>query len=82
MNEMEEVVVNGIYTASKNSYTGSVTSISQEEILQVSQTNLFKALTTLVPGMRIVENNEQGSNPNYIPELLIRGTTSTLPKGN
>lgn len=81
VNEMEEVVVNGIYTASKNSYTGSVTSISQEEILQVSQTNLFKALTTLVPGMRIVENNEQGSNPNYIPELLIRGTTSIATQG-
>ena len=80
-NDMDEVVVNGIYTAAKNSYTGSVTSISQEDILQVSQTNLFKALTTLVPGMRIIENNEQGSNPNNIPELLIRGTTSVATNG-
>lgn len=81
VNAMDEVVVNGIYTASKNSYTGSVTTISQEDILQVSQTNLFKALTTLVPGMRIIENNEQGSNPNNIPELLIRGTTSVATQG-
>ena len=81
VNEIDEVVVNGIYSASKNSYTGSVKSISQEDILQISQTNLFKALTTLVPGMRIVENNEQGANPNNIPELLIRGTTSIATQG-
>ncbi len=81
VNAMDEVVVNGIYTAAKNSYTGSVTTISQEDILQISQTNLFKALTTLVPGMRIIENNEQGSNPNNIPELLIRGTTSVATSG-
>lgn len=76
VNEVDEVIVNGIYTASKNSYTGSVSSIKSEEILEISQTNLFKALTTLVPGMRIVENNEQGANPNHIPEIIIRGTTS------
>ena len=76
VNEVDEVVVNGIYTQAKNSFTGSVSSIKGEEILSVSQTNLFKALTALVPGMRIVENNEQGSNPNYIPEIIIRGTTS------
>lgn len=76
VNEVDEVVVNGIYTQSKNSFTGSVSSIKAEDILEVSQTNLFKALTTLVPGMRIVENNEQGSNPNHIPEIIIRGTTS------
>ena len=76
VNEVDEVVVNGIYTASKNSYTGSVSTVRAEDILAVSQTNLFKALTVLVPGMRIVDNNEQGSNPNYIPEIIIRGTTS------
>ncbi|WP_099290602.1 SusC/RagA family TonB-linked outer membrane protein [Butyricimonas sp. Marseille-P3923] len=76
VNEVDEVVVNGIYTASKNSYTGAVSTVRSEDILAVSQTNLFKALTVLVPGMRIVDNNEQGSNPNYIPEIIIRGTTS------
>lgn len=79
--EMEEVVVNGIYTAKKNSYTGSVSTVRGEDILSVSQTNLFKALTTLVPGMRIIENNEQGSNPNHVPEILIRGTTSVATEG-
>lgn len=81
VNAMDEVVVNGIYTASKNSYTGSVSTIKGEELLEVSQTNLFKALTVLVPGMRIIDNNEQGSNPNYIPEIIIRGTTSLATQG-
>lgn len=81
INEMEEVVVNGIFSQSKNSYTGSVSSIKSEDILAVSQTDLFKALTVLVPSIRIVENNEQGSNPNHVPELLIRGTTSIATQG-
>ena len=81
VNAMDEVVVNGIYAASKNSYTGSVKTIKGDELLEVSQTNLFKALSTLVPGMRVIENNEQGSNPNYIPEIIIRGTTSLATQG-
>ena len=80
-NAMEEVVVNGLYSATKNTYTGASTTVTQEDLLAVSQTNVFKALTTLVPGMRIIENNEQGSNPNHIPEILIRGTTSIASEG-
>lgn len=81
VNAMDEVVVNGIYAASRNSYTGSVKTIKGDELLEVSQTNLFKALSVLVPGMRVIENNEQGSNPNYIPEIIIRGTTSLATQG-
>lgn len=81
VNEVEEVVVNGIYTAAKNSYTGSASSVKSEDILAVSQTNVLKALSTLVPGLRIIENNEQGSNPNHIPEIIIRGATSISTEG-
>jgi len=75
-NEIDEVVVNGIFTQNKNSYTGSVTSVKGEDLLMVSKTNVFKALNMLVPGMRIVENNEAGSNPNVIPEIILRGMNS------
>lgn len=74
--EMDEVVVNGLFTQNRNSYTGSVTTIKSEEIMRVSQTNLIQALAVLTPGMRILENNEQGANPNYVPEIIIRGTSS------
>ncbi|PXZ45011.1 SusC/RagA family TonB-linked outer membrane protein [Sanguibacteroides justesenii] len=78
---IEEVVVNGMFTQSRNSYTGAVTTIRSEDILKMSQTNLVQALATLVPGMRIVENNEQGANPNHIPEIIIRGTSSLSASG-
>ena len=79
--QVDEVVVNGLFTQNKNSYTGSVTSIKGEDLLQVSQTNIFQALAILTPGLRIVEDNKQGSNPNHIPEIIIRGTTSLATQG-
>lgn len=75
---IEDVVVNGIFTRNKNTYTGSVTTIKGEDLLAVSNTNLFTALAALTPGMVIVENNAQGSNPNVIPEILIRGANSIV----
>ena len=79
--EVDEVVVNGLFTQNRNSYTGAVSTVKGEDLLRVSQTNLFQALAILTPGLRIVENNEQGSNPNYIPEIIIRGTTSIASQG-
>ena len=81
VNAMEEVVVNGMFTQNKNSYTGAVTTIKSEDILSVSNTNLLKAISILSPGLRLVENNEMGANPNHIPELIIRGTTSIASQG-
>lgn len=78
---LDEVVVNGMFTQKKNSYTGSVTTMRSEDLLQVSHTNLLKAISILTPGLRIVENNEMGSNPNHIPEIIIRGTTSIASNG-
>lgn len=76
VSEMEEVIVNGLFTQNRNSYTGSVTTLSADDILAISSTDLLKALSILTPGMRIVENNEMGSNPNHVPEIIIRGMTS------
>lgn len=55
---MDEVVVNGMFTQNKNSYTGSVTTIKSEDILAVSNTNLLKAISILSPGLRIVEDKK------------------------
>ncbi len=71
-----EVVVNGYFDKDKNSYTGAVTQISGIELKQVSNTNVFAALSALTPGLALVENNIQGSNPNEVPELVLRGMSS------
>lgn len=81
VSEMDEVVVNGLYTQNKNSYTGAVSTIKGDDLLKVSQTNLFQALAILTPGLRIVEDNAQGANPNHVPEIIIRGTTSLAADG-
>ncbi len=78
---LDEVVVNGFFEQSKSSNTGSVTSIKSEDLLEVSNTNVFDALVTLTPGMYMVEQPAMGSNPNHIPELVIRGTTSLASEG-
>ena len=78
---MEEVVVNGFFTRQKSTFTGAAKSYSSEEILKVSPTNLFQALSTLDPSINITQNNALGSNPNNIPDLVVRSTTS-LATGN
>lgn len=81
LQQVEEVVVNGYFTQNKNSYTGSVTTVKGEDLLMASPTNILRALAFMVPGLHIVENNEQGSNPNAIPEIILRGTTALAVNG-
>lgn len=76
--EMNDVVVDGVFTRNKETYTGAATTMTGEDILAISNTNLLKAIATLTPDMIIVENNAQGANPNAIPEILIRGATNIV----
>ncbi len=71
-----EVIVNGFFTRSKQTFTGAAQTYSGEQILSISPTNLFQALSTLDPAMTITKNNAMGSNPNNVPDLIIRSTTS------
>lgn len=75
---LEEVVVNGFYEQSMNTFTGVATTIKGEELVAVSPTNLIAGVASLTPGMVMVENNAQGSNPNAVPSLLIRGANSLI----
>lgn len=79
--KIEEVVVNGFFTRSKQTFTGAAKTYSSEDLLRISPTNIFQALSTLDAGMSITQNNAMGSNPNSIPDLVIRSTTS-LATGN
>ena len=71
--QLEEVVVTGYVNISKNSFTGTSISVSAEQLMSVSKTNVLGALQTFDPSFRIAENNLMGSNPNNVPELYIRG---------
>ena len=76
-----DVVITGFVTKNKETFTGSATEISALELKQVSGTNLIGAIAALTPGMSMVQNTTQGSNPNNLPELVLRGMSSFSNQG-
>lgn len=80
-NTLEDVVVTGFVSKNKETFTGSATELSGLELRQVSGTNLISAISALTPGMAMVQNTSQGSNPNHTPELVLRGMSSFSNSG-
>ena len=80
-NTLTEVVITGFVSKNKETFTGSATEISGVELRQVSGTNLISAISALTPGMAMVQNTSQGSNPNHTPELVLRGMSSFSNSG-
>jgi len=75
--KLEEVVVNaGILTRKKESFTGAVATFTGKELKQIGNGNVLQSLKTLDPSFIIMPNNNFGSNPNQLPSIQLRGTTS------
>lgn len=77
--EIEEVVVTGIFNKPRESYTGAVTTITEKELKMFKGANTLQTLRNIDPAFNIVQNNAMGSNPNALPEVNLRGSSS-LPK--
>ena len=75
---IEEVVITGIYSRDKNSYTGSAATYSAQELKMVGAQNVIQSLKTLDPAMMVVESKQWGSDPNRMPKIEIRGKTSVV----
>ena len=73
---LEEVVVTGIFKRNKEGFTGSATQVSGDEIKKMTAGNVLKALEMLDPGFRMNTSNLAGSNPNAIPDFQMRGQAS------
>ena len=71
-----EVVVTGIFNRAKESFTGAVRTVTREEIQTHYSRNLIQTLANLDPSLRIIQNNDIGSDPNALPELQLRGATT------
>ena len=71
--KLEDMVVTGYRNVSKNSYTGSSTQITGNDIRKVSQTNILDAIQSFDPSFRLLDNTQFGSDPNSMPEMVIRG---------
>ncbi|WEK34718.1 MAG: SusC/RagA family TonB-linked outer membrane protein [Candidatus Pseudobacter hemicellulosilyticus] len=75
--EMKTTVVTGIFNRKQSSYTGSAVTITNEELRKVGNANVFQALKNIAPAM-VLDNFALGSNPNALPNIQLRGT-STFP---
>ena len=76
--EMDEVVVTGIYSRKKESFTGSSTTYTAKELKTIGNQNVLQSLKTMDPSFAIVENNQFGSDPNRLPDINVRGKTTVI----
>ena len=76
--QLEEVVVTGIFTRKKESFTGSAATYNKDDLIQMGSSNVLQSLKTLDPAFAIIEDNQFGSDPNRLPNMEIRGKSSML----
>ncbi|MND61342.1 TonB-dependent Receptor Plug Domain protein [compost metagenome] len=79
--DIEEVVVTGIFNRSAESFTGASRTISGEDLKKISTNNIFAGISAIEPSFRIMPNNVTGGSINQLPEIQLRGQNS-LPNLN
>ena len=72
---IQEVIVTGYNSIQKESFTGNTTKIEKEDLLKVNPNNLISVIQTFDPSFRIQENLAAGSDPNSLPQFVLRGQT-------
>jgi TonB-linked SusC/RagA family outer membrane protein len=73
---LDEVVVTGMFKRKAATYTGAVKTITAKQLKMYGYKNLITTLSNIDPAFKIIENNENGSDPNKLPEINIRGVSS------
>lgn len=77
VNELEAVVVTGVVNKMKESFTGSASTFTAEELKAVGTQNAIASLKTLDPSFNVLDT-EFGSDPNQMPNIEIRGKSSLI----
>lgn len=73
---LDAVVVNGIFERKANTFTGAVRTISKEDLKRVGNSNVMQSLKNLDPSIMFFDNMSLGSDPNAVPEMVLRGKSS------
>ncbi|HYH55404.1 MAG TPA: SusC/RagA family TonB-linked outer membrane protein, partial [Anseongella sp.] len=73
ISELDEVVVVGYGTQRRKDLTGSIASVSAEEIREVAALNAMQAIQGKVPGLNVMQNSW---NPGAEATIRIRGRRS------
>lgn len=66
----------GMFKRKKESFTGATATFTGAQLRTIGNRNIIQSLKTLDPSFVVVENNVQGSNPNRLPTIELRGKTS------
>ena len=74
--ELSGVVVTGIFNKAKESYTGAVTTIGSEKLEMFRGSNLLQTLKNADVSLNFAIDNINGSDPNNLPNINMRGNSS------
>ena len=74
--ELEEVVVTGLFDYNSKTFTGSAVSYTQEDLKSIGNSNVLKIIQSLDPAFIVESNSINGSNPNHMADLTLRGNAS------
>ena len=74
--QVESVLVTGLFNRPKENFTGSATSMKGADLKLLHSNNLMAAVSAMDPSFRIIQNLAAGSNINTLPEIQIRGANS------
>ncbi|WP_316841632.1 SusC/RagA family TonB-linked outer membrane protein [Pedobacter gandavensis] len=73
---LKDVVVTGIFERSAKTYTGSANTITANDIRKVGNQNVLGVLGVLDPSVQIPQDILNGSDPNKMAQIRLRGTSS------
>ncbi|MCF0176467.1 MAG: SusC/RagA family TonB-linked outer membrane protein [Bacteroidales bacterium] len=74
-NRLDEVVMTGYSKIRKESFTGSSTTVTRDEIQVVSPQSALRSLASFDPSFKMMTDNLNGSNPNNMSNWYIRGAS-------
>lgn len=73
---LDEVVVTGIFSRKVESFTGAAQTMTKNDLLKVNTGNVIQSIATLDPSLLVFDNLAQGSNPNAMTSMQLRGASS------
>ena len=76
--ELDNVVVTGFVDRKKNSYTGSTYKINRDEIVEMVHSNAIEIIQLKSPGFELFDDVVSGSDPNKLPDMVMRGRSSFI----
>lgn len=76
--QVSDVVVTGYIDKKKESYTGSSHTVRRQEIEEMVHTNVLNIIQLRTPGFGLFDDITNGSDPNHIPDMVLRGRSSFI----